>query len=410
MKQNSVGWFIQKETIININVYEHHRPPRRERLEMQMPSEVRQEVLMNEWEVPFSTIRETTLLVSQDRQNRLKTQQKFEKKKKRLDFRKLFCRGLGCVVKNSKGELSSSVLSSSTQESSPSISESSPSISELKSAMKKSQPRETFVPEDTEIQDELDINCERTFILGSHHSVEISKIIMQSEEQKCDDIPISTLASISQEENPEDENSSSTSICSNHASVNGDSPLYIPPPIEQQSKIETSSDFADMKSRDSGEESNCDASEDKGSNTKTCAKDDNHSCSSSSPANEESLAQETASQLPKECIEDTTSGISTSEVLVQTDCLEDDNDNHSSCSSLETESLPDLIHMNMDLQSVTVSLPPNKHTIDTPSVFAIESNESAQGDLNDVPEEEASISTNPSPQLPIELEQEQIET
>lgn len=90
----SIGSWVQRELSISVDEYETHRPPRRERTQMQMPPKIRQEKLMKDWNISFSLIRKTARDVSKDRESRSKTNLKYLNRKSN-PMKKLLssCRG-----------------------------------------------------------------------------------------------------------------------------------------------------------------------------------------------------------------------------------------------------------------------------------------------------------------------------
>eukprot|EP00551_Chaetoceros_affinis_P010320 CAMPEP_0203683408 /NCGR_PEP_ID=MMETSP0090-20130426/47509_1 /ASSEMBLY_ACC=CAM_ASM_001088 /TAXON_ID=426623 /ORGANISM="Chaetoceros affinis, Strain CCMP159" /LENGTH=537 /DNA_ID=CAMNT_0050552551 /DNA_START=311 /DNA_END=1925 /DNA_ORIENTATION=- len=93
----SMGWRIQRETSISLDEYEQHRPPRRGNL--QMPADVRQDLLMREWDVPFSAIRQTIQETSAERELRMKSQRKLSRKKSKMKKMQLLGKVFSCVPK-----------------------------------------------------------------------------------------------------------------------------------------------------------------------------------------------------------------------------------------------------------------------------------------------------------------------
>ena len=84
----SIGWSVLSEISIPVDDYEKARPPRRERLQMQIPKDVREDMLMREWNMTYASIREGMLNASKERESRRRTERKFYSK---LNFKMLFC-------------------------------------------------------------------------------------------------------------------------------------------------------------------------------------------------------------------------------------------------------------------------------------------------------------------------------
>lgn len=84
----SIGWSVLSEISIPVDDYEKARPPRRERLQMQIPKDVREDMLMREWDMSYASIREGMLNAAKERENRRRTERKFYSK---FNFKMLFC-------------------------------------------------------------------------------------------------------------------------------------------------------------------------------------------------------------------------------------------------------------------------------------------------------------------------------
>lgn len=76
-----------------LHVYEANRPPRRQaRVQLQIPKDVRQEMLMREWDVSFTSIRKATLEVNKNRESRRKTVRQIARNKRTIEFlKRLLC-------------------------------------------------------------------------------------------------------------------------------------------------------------------------------------------------------------------------------------------------------------------------------------------------------------------------------
>lgn len=100
----SIGWDVQNVSSISLHSYEDSRPPRRERCQLQLPHEIREEMLKLEWEIPNSSIRQATDEVEKVRKQRLETAFKSQRAFRRSYFLKRLSSLKTCSV-FSKGEV-----------------------------------------------------------------------------------------------------------------------------------------------------------------------------------------------------------------------------------------------------------------------------------------------------------------
>ena len=88
----SIGKQVLHEVSLPIDDYEQSRAPRRGQSQMRIPQEVRQEMLMNIWHIPFSQIREKTTEINKIREQRRKDLKNYYQRKSKNWKNILLCR------------------------------------------------------------------------------------------------------------------------------------------------------------------------------------------------------------------------------------------------------------------------------------------------------------------------------
>ena len=82
-------------------------------MEFQVPKAMRQEILMNEWDIPFRTIQKSTQEVSKERQRRMKTVNKMYQSARFDTFlRRLMLCGTSRGVQVDSSHMTPSILTS----------------------------------------------------------------------------------------------------------------------------------------------------------------------------------------------------------------------------------------------------------------------------------------------------------